>query len=51
MYQSVNIYSLLILLDSEYFVVSGVLAVFILLHYEYSVKARGCETSSSRHEV
>ena len=39
MYQSVNIYSLLILLDCEYSVVSGVLVVFILLHYEYSVKA------------
>ena len=43
MYQSVNIYSLLILLDCGYSVVSGVLVVFILLHYEYSVKANAGE--------
>ena len=39
MYQSVNIYSLLILLDCRSSVASGVLVVFIFLHYGYSVKA------------
>ena len=39
----VNTYGLLILLDCGYFVVSGVLVVFILLHYEYSVKASAGE--------
>ena len=43
MYQSVNIYSLLILLDCRNSVASGVLVVFIFLHYEYSVKASAGE--------
>ena len=39
----VNTYSLLILLDCGYSVVSGVLVVFILIDYEYSLKASAGE--------
>lgn len=39
----VNTYHLIIMLDCGYSVVSGVLVVYILLDYEYSVKANAGE--------
>ena len=44
----VNTYSLLILLDCGYSVVSGVLVVFILLDYEYSLKASAGERGARK---
>ena len=45
----VNTYHLIIMLDCGYSVVSGVLVVYILLDYEYSVKANAGERARKLH--